>query len=119
MAQFPSLSSGAICQYPTRINYQHAVEVLRFVDGTDQRFLRQGRQFRQWEIRLDLLTEDELSALENFFDSRLGDYSTFDFPDPFSNTLVNSCCFGNAEILGVRRDEYRGETSLWVVETNE
>jgi hypothetical protein len=116
MAQFPFLQSGAVCQYPARVVYQQSVEVLRFMDGSDQRFLRQGRQFRQWEIRLDLLSDDELVKLEEFFESRLGDYSTFDFPDPFSNTLVNRCYFGSPEMISDRKEARIGGTSLWVVE---
>ncbi len=118
MSTFPLLNTGAISQYPTQIANQQAVQVLRYLDGSDQRFLNQGRQFRRWEIRLDLLTETEWHALEDFFGDQIGDYSSFDFVDPFSKSLVPNCVLGNPHIVGNFIDINRCATSLWVVETN-
>ena len=118
MATFPLLSSGAVCQYPVKVVYQQGVEVLRYLDGSDQRFLRQGRQFRQWEIRLDLLSDDELASLEQFFEGRLGDYSSFDFMDPFTRRVVSNCYIGDPHLTGERGAGGKNSTSLWVVEAN-
>ncbi len=118
MAVFPVLSTGAVCQYPARVIHQQAVQVLRYIDGSEQRFLQQGRQLRRWEIRLDLLSETEVSTLEKFFQTQLGDYSCFDFFDPFTNTLISQCVLGTpyltSELLGIGT----GSASCWVIETN-
>jgi hypothetical protein len=69
MANFPTLSSGAIAQYPLVAGSVQNTSVIRFLDGVDQRFLSQGKQFRRWKIKLELLNDAEVGQLENFFDS--------------------------------------------------
>ena len=117
MLTFPLLQSRAVCQYPVRIVYGTGVEVLRFVDGSQQRFLRQGKQTRRWQIRLDLLTDLETVALEDFFDSQLGSYSKFAFPDPQSGHLVPNCCLGNSVFTRNLIGGNSNSTALWVIET--
>ena len=117
MTIFPLLSSGAVTQYPTPMTSGQAVEVIRFVDGSDQRYLMQGRTFRQWEIQLSLLTDDELQRLEAFFLAQQGDYSPFIFPDPISGTNVPNCRFGNSSLLTEYDGVNASSTSFWVIET--
>ena len=70
MASFPVLATGAITQYPAAVSTGQAVHVIRFLDASDQRHLLQPRTYRQWQIRLDLLKETEIQALEEFFTSQ-------------------------------------------------
>jgi hypothetical protein len=118
MATFPVLSSGAVTQYPALLASGQGAQVIRFLDSSDQRYLVQGRAFRQWQIRLDLLNEDEIQALEAFFVAESGDYSPFNFPDPFSGVTVPNCRFAAPGLI----TEYVGvdvsSTSFWVIETN-
>lgn len=118
MPTFPLLSTGVVTQYPAPSAIGQTAEVIRFLDGSDQRFLNQGRMFRRWEIRLNLLNEDEIQRLEAFFVGQLGDYSTFTFPDPFSGSDVPNCRLAAPGIVS----DYMGldisSTSLWVIETN-
>jgi hypothetical protein len=118
MNTFPLLSTGAVTQYPLGIAKGQSSQVIRFVDGADQRFQLQGRMLRRWQIRLDLLDDNEIAALEAFFDSQLGGYSAFIFPDPFSGTPVPNCIFGTDAF----QSDYEGvdvsSTSFWVIETN-
>jgi hypothetical protein len=118
MATFPSLSSGAIAQYPLIFGVSQGTSVIRFIDGSDQRFLVQGRQLRSWQIRVELLTDAEMAQLETFFDSQQGAYSTFTFPDPISGADVPNCRLGSAELTTVYGAPGAGSASLWVVETN-
>ena len=62
MATFPILSSGAIAQYPTPLKTGQAAQVIRFLDGSDQRYLAQGKMLRSWEIQLDLIERSGNSA---------------------------------------------------------
>ena len=118
MAQFPSLNTGAVAQYPLTANTGQGAQVIRFIDGTDQRYQSQARMLRSWRIRLDLLNEDETSQLETFFIAQQGDYSTFVFPDPISGTPIPNCRFASAGLA----TEYAGidaaSIDFWVIETN-
>jgi hypothetical protein len=118
MATFPILTSGAVTQYPAQITSGQGAQVIRFMDASDQRYLTQPRAYRQWQIRLDLLNENEIQALEAFFTGQSGDYSPFNFPDPFSGTTVPNCRFAAPGFVS----EYVGvdvnSTSFWVIETN-
>lgn len=118
MAIFPLLTSGAVTQYPTSMTNGQAVQVIRFVDSSDQRYLMQGRTFRQWEIQLSLLTDNELQQLEAFFAAQLGDYAPFTFPDPISGTTVPNCRFGNPALVTSYDGVNASSTSFWVIETN-
>lgn len=117
-ATFPLLSSGAVTQYPLPQNCGQGANVIRFLDGSDQRHLLQGRTFRQWQIQLTLLTDLELQQLEAFFEQQQGNYQSFVFPDPISGTNVPSCRFGGSTL----QSEYAGvnssSASFWIIETN-
>jgi len=65
----------------------------RFLDGSEQRFAHYGSPLRRWTIRMDLLDEGELAALEQFFVAQGGQYGTFSFTDPFDGTVCPSCSF--------------------------
>lgn len=118
MATFPSLSSGAIAQYPLVFGVSQGTSVIRFIDGSDQRFLIQGKQLRSWQIRIELLNDNEMAQLEDFFDSQQGTCSTFTFPDPISGTEVPNCRLASAELTTAYAAQGSGSASLWVVETN-
>lgn len=118
MAVFPVLCSGAVTQYPTQLLTGRSVQVIRFLDGLDQRFLNQSKQFRCWAIQLELLSESELAAIEAFFASQKGAYSTFTFPDPFSKKDVPNCRLGSPELVTDYLGMNRNSVSFWVTETN-
>lgn len=118
MATFPLLSSGAATQYPTTVTNGQGVQVVRFLDGSDQRYLNQGRTFRQWQIHLDLLNDTEIAQVEAFFVAQSGNYSVFTFPDPISGTDIPNCRLSAPGLV----TEYTGadisSTSFWVIETD-
>lgn len=117
MLTFPQLSSGAVTQYPLRVTTGQATQVLRFLDGSDQRFRAQGGMLRQWQIKVELLNEDELEALESFFQEQSGDYSTFVFPDPYSGSGVLNCRFGSPVFTSAYEGVDSSATAFWVIET--
>ncbi|MBV8706159.1 MAG: DUF2460 domain-containing protein [Acidobacteriaceae bacterium] len=118
MATFPTLSSGAVTQYPVSVVLGQSVQIIRFLDGSDQRFLNQGRQYRRWQIHLQLLNESEMHQLEAFFLAQAGEYSSFNFPDPFSNQNVPNCRLGAAGIINDFAGVDNCSSTLWVIETN-
>jgi hypothetical protein len=116
--QFPTLSSGAVAQYGSPIGFVWPAQVVRFVDGTDQRFLACGRVFRRWLINLRLLNESEIASVEAFFAAMEGEFLTFNFPDPISGASVPNCRIGAPELISEYQDVDIAATSIWVVETN-
>jgi phage-related protein len=98
VATFPSLKTGAVAQYPSDRQQNFSTQVFRFLDGTEQRFPGYGATLRRWVIRLDLLDESELTALEVFFVSEGGRAGLFSFTDPFDSTVYASCSFDADEL---------------------
>jgi hypothetical protein len=118
VANFPILSSGAVTQYPSPLTTGQAAQVIRFLDGSDQRYLAQGKMLRSWEIRLNLLNEIEVQLIEAFFTSQQGDYSAFVFPDPFTGSNVPNCRLGAARLVSDYMGVDANSTSFWVLETD-
>jgi hypothetical protein len=118
MATFPVLSSSAITQYPIPLTTGQASQVIRFLDGSDQRYLVQGKMLRSWEIRLNLLNEAEIQRIEEFFILQQGDYSRFIFPDPFTGSNVPDCRLGAAGLVSDYLGVDASSTSFWVLETH-
>jgi hypothetical protein len=115
---FPKLSTGAVTQYGSPVGSVWPAQIIRFVDGSDQRFLASGQAFRRWSIDLRLLNESEIAAIEAFFNSLGGEFTMFTFPDPISGTSVPNCRLGASELISEYQDVDIAATSLWVVETN-
>lgn len=118
MATFPVLSTGAVGQYPMARGVSYNVEVIRFMDGSDQRYLTRGKPLRRWLIKLDQLTEAELGRLEQFFDSAQGNFESFDFPDPFSGTPIPNCRIANPYLLTEYVAAGSGSAALMVEESS-
>jgi hypothetical protein len=118
MAFFPPLSSGAISQYPTQRYTGRNVGVIRFLDGSDQRFLLSSRSLRKWRIDLSLLTDVEMADLEQFFQVQQGMFSPFTFTDPVSNVQVQNCRIANPELIAGYVGINSCSASIWITETN-
>lgn len=118
MNTFPTITSAAVTQYPAAIEYSQGVQVIQFLDGSDQRYLLQPTMLRMWRINLTLLNEQEIHEIELFFSSQQGTYSPFIFPDPFTGTNVSNCRFAAPGLLTEYIDIDNCSTSCWVIETN-
>lgn len=116
MSDFPLLKTGAVMQYPARKALTFSTRVLRFVDGSEQRFRQFGAPLRRWVIHLELLDEAEMSALEEFFRARQGAYGDFSFTDPWEGVEYPNCSFDQDEAGWEFVGEARGGTTLVVKE---
>ncbi len=114
MSAFPTLKSGAVAQYPLRREISYRTAEVRFLDGSAQRFRLRGARARRWTIRLDLLGEDELSALEEFFLARSGRMESFAFVDPRDGAAYQDCSFENEEAEFGMTGTMHGRTELIV-----
>jgi hypothetical protein len=116
MSSFPKLKTGAVAQYPATRTVSYATEVFRFLDGAEQRYRGRGAEMRRWVIRLDLLDETELAALEEFFESMQGAFGSFAFEDPWDGKQYPDCSLEGDEFEAEMQGEMRAKTSLVVRE---
>ena len=116
MATFPNLKTRAVAQYPATKTLRFGSTALRFVDGTEQRYRELAAPLHQWEIRLDLLDEGEIAAIEAFFVENQGRFGSFAFTDPWDETVYPNCSLASDEWSAMSVEEMRGKTSITVVE---
>jgi hypothetical protein len=115
-AVFPTLKTGAVAQYPATKTNQFASFVVRFLDGGDQRYRQFSAPLRSWVIKLNMLDEAELAALEQFFVALDGSFSTFSFVDPWTQTTFASCSLNQDTLQYAVQGELQGTAQLVVVE---
>lgn len=116
MNSFPVLKTGAVAQYPVKKTEAFSTQVVRFIDGSEQRFADYGTPLHQWTIRLNLLDESEMHLLREFFRAQMGASGTFGFTDPWTGTLYANCSLENSELDEELDAEMRGATQLIVRE---
>jgi hypothetical protein len=112
MSDFPLLKTGAVTQYPSSRGLSTATRVMEFLDGSEQRFRQAKGPLRQWVIRLDLLLESELKALENFFRAQAGRREEFTFVDPWSAEAVPHCSLADDVFEFALTGHDQGRTTL-------
>ena len=115
MPLFPKLRTGAVVQYPITREARLRSDGLRFLDGSYQRYRDAGSLRRRWVIRLELLDEGEMAAIEEFFAAMQGAYTNFTFSDPWDETDYDDCRLGD-EAVFVAAGEMQGSTILTVTQ---
>ena len=113
---FPTLKTGAVMQYPAKRTLQFATGVIRFVDGTEQRYRDNPSVLHRWTIQLDLLDEQEIAALNQFFQESQGRYASFSFTDPWDGTVYPNCSLSADTFAFQLTGEMRSKTALTILE---
>ena len=103
-------------QYPAAKVIAFQNQVVRFVDGKEQRYRDCAGPLHRWTIRLSDLDETEMVALEHFFESNQGSFGQFAFTDPWDNQTYSDCSFASDALNLTSVDEMRGNASLIVKE---
>jgi phage-related protein len=116
VAAFPTLKTGVVAQYPSDRQKNFSTQVLRFLDGSEQRFPAYGTTLRRWVIRLEMLDEGELAKLEAFFESQGGRAGVFSFTDPFDATVYSNCSFDAEEFQAMYGGPQEGKASVTIRE---
>ena len=116
MANFPALKTGAVAQYGSDRARTFSTTVLRFLDGSEQRFAGHGAPLRRWTVRLADLDEAELETLRQFFVTQGGRAGTFSFTDPWDGTVYPNCSFAGDELALKFSEIGRGATEVIVKE---
>lgn len=91
MSLFPKLRSGTALQYPTSRAICSRVRVLRFVDGSEQRFATQKDFLRKWVIEYNGLDDQESTQLENFTRDQAAIGERFALEDPWDGSVRDNC----------------------------
>ena len=116
MSSFPTLKTGAVLQYPAQKEVEFSTTVLRFIDGSEQRFRNYQTPLHRWMIRLDLLDESELHQFREFYRTQGGAAGSFAFTDPWDGTSYENCSIEDDAMTEELLDESNGKTSLTVRE---
>jgi hypothetical protein len=114
MATFPLLKTGAIAQYPLDRASTFSTQVVRFLDGSQQKFRLQGAALRRWTLKLDLLDEQELAAVIAFAEQQGS--AAFSFTDPVTGDNVAACMLSGLQLDATVNGESRGQTTVVIEE---
>ena len=114
MADFPILKTGAVAQDGLTIAVGFGTRVLRFAGGGEQRFRERRGPRRRWVIRLEMLTDEEASALGVFLDSRQGRHGSFSFFDPWSSVVYPDCSLEQDSQEIEMREHARTAATIWI-----
>ena len=98
MSSMPTLSTGAVQQYPYVSVLAGQTRAFQFADGTEQRYLA-APQRHTWSIDLRLLQELEKAAFLEFAQNTLRAQSTFAFTDPLDGTNYPVCRIVAAPVI--------------------
>ena len=116
MSQFPTLKTGAVMQYPAQKNVQFSTTVVRFMDGSEQRFRLYPTVLHSWTVQLSLLDESELHQLREFFRGQNGQFGSFTFTDPWDSTVHSTCSLETDDMSDTLQDVADGKASLTIRE---
>ena len=116
MSAFPRLKTDAVMQYPASRATEFRNVLVRFLDGGEQRYRDSRGRLRRWTVRLDLLDDSELAALEEFFVGNQGAFASFTFFDPWDEVEYSDCSLQEDEIEMEWTGEGRGRTAIVVKE---
>jgi phage-related protein len=103
-----------VAQYPLDRGFRFQTQAVRFLDGSRQRYRICGANLRQWQVKLDLLDEQELGALIAFVERQGG--ATFAFTDPVTGDNVANCIISGQSFTAGMTDEMKAQASLLIEE---
>jgi hypothetical protein len=98
MNSMPTLSTGAVQQYPYARGLAGQTRTFQFADGSEQRYLAVPQR-HTWSINLSLLQELEKAAFLDFVQNSLRTQSTFAFTDPLDGTSYPKCRIVAAPVI--------------------
>ena len=116
MADFPMLKTGAVVQDGSLTAVRFGTRVVHFADGAEQRFRDRRGPRRRWFIRLELLTDEETSALAQFLDARQGRHGRFSFFDPWSEVEYSDCSLESDTQELDLREHARGAAAIRIMQ---
>ncbi len=116
MAQFPTLKTGAVAQYPVAVSLGYRADIVSFLDGSEQRFRNSPSTLHEWEIPLAQLDEAELANIQQFFLANQGGTAAFAFKDPASGITYPNCSIAGDAMNFKYAGPLSGQTRLFIRE---
>lgn len=116
MNDFPVLATGAVTQYPAERNLVFSTQVVRFLDGSEQRFREIAQPLHRWVIQLDNLSEREMNQLREFFRIQDGGAEPFRFTDPWDGTQYPACSLDTDQMVELFAGQGGAKTTLAITE---
>lgn len=118
MATFPLLRSGAVAQYPFERRARSATQVLRFLDGSEQKYRGLAAPLHAWRVTLDLLDDVERDAIDAFFVAQQGAVQTFAFTDPWDGAVYPNCRLGADDMQSMEQKEMQTKVVIEILENH-
>lgn len=118
MAAFPLLKTGAVSQYPSSKALEFSTTVLRYVDGSEQRFRTRPAIGHRWLIDLRAVSPEEAGVIRAFVEAHRGRFGTFSFQDPWTGTVYDNCSFDGDSLELNFQTDWRVATEV-VIRDNE
>lgn len=103
-------------QYPAGQGITCSTSIVRFLDGSEQRYRLQASPLHRWTVLLSLLDEGELQQLREFFRVQQGQFASFEFTDPWDGAVYSNCSLASDVMDDVVRDGFDGGTRLIIRE---
>src|SRR5437016_13770853 len=116
MTTFPNLKTSAVAQYPAERALCFRNQIVRFLDGREQRYRDCAGPLHRWEIPLERLDDGEVAKIADFFASNAGAYGDFAFTDPWDGQLYPHCSIATDQIEVGTKAEMSGFTSVVILE---
>lgn len=103
---FPTPFAGTSALYPLTTAKRYPVGVLKFTDGTEQRF-RQAAGLNSFVLSLDQITGDEKDAILSFFETAKGSF------DATWDIVINSTTYSYMAFADDKISPTQGENGAW------
>jgi hypothetical protein len=90
MLVYPVLATGVAAQYPAAKTLKQRTTINTTPDGRTIKFSDTAASTVEWKLEYTALSDDERTALEDFFVQTEGCLNSFVFVDPVGNLLASS-----------------------------
>jgi hypothetical protein len=88
MLVYPQLSSGALTQFPVQKRHTLRTIVNTLSDGSAIKLADPSGEVTEWQLQYAGLSDEEATALKQFYESTEGSLRVFTFLDPTANLLM-------------------------------
>jgi len=113
---FPTLKTGAVMQYPGKRVLQFCTDVVRFLDGTEQRYRDYARYCTGGPSNSTYWMNLNLPSTTNSLYLTRARSETFSFTDPWDGTVYANCSLAADTFAFTVTGEMRGATTVTVCE---
>lgn len=119
MSTYPTLKTGATAQYPATKTITYSSFVIRFLDGSDQRYRNYSSPLNKWLLPYAQLDDTEAAAMEQFFIQEQGQAGSFSFTDPWTQAQYGNCSLDQSSVGTQFKQEAQGATVMLVAENRQ